>query len=384
MKPPHHIEFNRPSKYTLLSYLGRGACGHTVHLRDEGMACEFVAKKYQPIISEDEDPVMFFELLDRFREEARILFRLNHANIVRVFNFFDYIEHRTAYILMEFIAGTDVLSYLEVNPANANRVFEGVVDGFAHLESQGVLHRDIRPANILVDTTGTAKIIDFGFGKQINLSVDLDDRKSISLNWWCEIPPEFAEEVYDFQTEVYFVGKLFELAVMNGNLSEFKYISVLGLMCEKDRKRRIASFSEVQRVVLEGKFEEIRFTASEIAIYRKFADDLLKVVSSIQTDARLETDAARILKKLEDLYRMTMLEEALAAPEKLALIFINGAFRYKRNARVLVENMNLFIHLIRGMSEEKRSIVLENLLLRLQKIERESFNDNNLDDEIPF
>jgi len=70
------------------------------------------------------------------------------------------------------------------------------------------LHRDIRPANILVDNSGTVKIIDLGFGKQIRATKDFD--KSLSLNWWCAVPKEFGLGLYDFSTEVYFVGKLFE------------------------------------------------------------------------------------------------------------------------------------------------------------------------------
>ena len=71
-----------------------------------------------------------------------------------------------------------------------------------------MLHRDIRAGNLLVDNDGQLKIIDLGFGKQVNTSLDFD--KSITLNWWCATPDEFRFKRYDFGTEVYFVGKLFE------------------------------------------------------------------------------------------------------------------------------------------------------------------------------
>ena len=61
---------------------------------------------------------------------------------------------------------------------------------------------------IRIDEDGNLKIIDFGFGKNITSSNDFE--KSVSLNWWCELPEEFKIHRYDFQTEVYFVGKLFE------------------------------------------------------------------------------------------------------------------------------------------------------------------------------
>ncbi|WP_170429270.1 serine/threonine protein kinase [Ruegeria arenilitoris] len=382
MSKTKKIEFNRPAKYTLLDVLGNGACGETVRLRDEGMDADFVAKKYLPIISENQDPALFSELLGRFRDEARILFRLNHPNVVRVFNYFDYSEYKTSYILMEYVSGLELLDYLKQNPANADRVFEGVVDGFAHLQLRGVLHRDIRPANILIEESGTPKIIDFGFGKEIDLEQSTDDRKSISLNWWCETPPEFDDSIYDFQTEVYFVGKLFQLAIQECGLSDFKYRLLLVSMCDPDRASRTGSFEDVKRSINEGKFSELSFSDGEIDTYRKFAGALSEVVSSIRSDARFDRDPGKVLGKLEELYRKTMLEEKLAAPNKLVSVFVLGAFRYWTSTEIEVETLLKFIELLRGLSEEKRSIVLDNLILRLEASER---TEPKLeDDDIPF
>ncbi|MGN6777046.1 protein kinase domain-containing protein [Rhizobium sp.] len=102
---PKTIEFNRPAKYKALRRLGAGACGETVLIHDENMDCYFVAKKYSPFFSQSESPADFLALFDRFNYEARILFRLNHPNIVRVYSYYDYKEHHTAYILMEYIEG---------------------------------------------------------------------------------------------------------------------------------------------------------------------------------------------------------------------------------------------------------------------------------------
>lgn len=381
MTIPKQIEFNRPAKYTAIEVLGSGACGETVRIRDEGMACDFVAKKYKPIISESEQPELFNELLARFREEARILFRLNHPNIVRVFNFFDYIENKTAYIIMEFISGLEIVDHLRNSPAMADKAFEGVVEGFVHLQAKNVLHRDIRPANFLVDASGVPKIIDFGFGKSVDFNTQHGEHKSISLNWWCDTPPEFEQGIYDFQTEVYFVGKLFELAISECRLTDFKYRRLVAQMCEPDRDRRTKLFSDLQRTILEGKFEELSFLESEVQVYRNFADELIEVVSSIHHTAQIERDSSNVLLKLEEVYRKTMLEERLSAPNTLARIFIIGQFRFFRSASVQVSILKKFIDLLRSISEEKRSIVLDNIAMRFEGIER---TGPDLDDEIPF
>ncbi len=77
-----------------------------------------------------------------------------------------------------------------------------------------------------------------------------------------------------------------------------------------------------------------------------------------------------------------MLEEKLAAPNKLVSVFVLGAFRYWTSTEIEVETLLKFIELLRGLSEEKRSIVLENLILRLEASER---TEPKLeDDDIPF
>ena len=339
------IEFNRPAKYTLVEELGSGACGATVLLRDEGMGTDLVAKKYRPFFQEGEDDALYAELLNRFRDEARILFRLNHPNIVRVFNYYDYPEIKTAYIVMEYIEGSELLDFLNDNPFAAERVFEGIVDGFSHLQDEGVLHRDIRPANILVRPSGTPKIINFGFGKALEKEGVSDDPKSISLNWWCETPPDFVDGIYDFQTEVYFVGKLFEKALSDGGLTEFKYKLLVGRMCEPDRQLRIDSFQQIQTQISLGKFDELAFSEPEISTYREFAGQL-------------------------------------SAPNKLAGVFIHGAFSYWKNSEIQVSTIQRFITLLRGLTEEKKGIVIENLTARLDASERT--DPPYLGDEIPF
>lgn len=115
---------------------------------------------------------------------------------------------------MEHINGVDIENYLSDHEEKIDDVFTQTIDGFCYLEEINILHRDIRPYNILVDKSGLVKIIDFGFGKTIEYDNDYD--KSISLNLWCDPPNEFADKIYNFQTEIYFVGKLFDKIIHRG------------------------------------------------------------------------------------------------------------------------------------------------------------------------
>jgi eukaryotic-like serine/threonine-protein kinase len=379
---PKAIEFNRPAKYKAVRRLGAGACGETIVVHDENMDCEFVIKKYSPFFDQSESPGDFYELLKRFNYEARILFRLNHPNVVRVYSYFDYKEFNTAYILMEYIDGENIADFARSNPSMLDMIFEKIIDGFAHLEEKNILHRDIRPLNIIVDGSGNPKIIDFGFGKKIE-DVQIDAGKSITLNWWCETPPEFERSIYDFQTEVYFVGKLFEQIVTEEDISAFKYAKLVRGMCERSRDKRYKAFSEVKNAVTAGQFEELSFSYAETKAYRDFADTLCSIVASIDPNIKYERDADKITSSLEVIYKQSMLEEFVPSPNRIARVFIRGSFKYWEKSRFETEIFREFLQMLKSLPADKQGILLDNLLTRLDAIERSKATFNN-DDDIPF
>lgn len=247
-----NIAFIRTRDYQLVRELGSGACGQTVLLHDDVIDEDFVCKKYQPY-----DETVRQELFAAFVREIKLLHRLHHANVVRVFNYYLYPDQYTGYILMEFVDGTDIQEYLAANPEKTNELFLQAISGFKYLEDAGILHRDIRPANLMVAADGVLKIIDLGFGKRVTKSADFE--KSISLNWWCEPPADFDDSRYDFTTEVYFVGKLFEKLIRENNIEHFHYTDLLRQMCERNPDHRIGGFSVLAQKIRADQFSEISF-----------------------------------------------------------------------------------------------------------------------------
>jgi len=381
MAVPSKIKFDRPAQYTYVSTIGEGACGETIRVRDEGIDCDLVIKKFRPFFKEKDDPTLFRDLLARFKDEARILFRINHRNIVRVFNFFDYSENDTSYIVMEFVDGVDVVDFLKVNPSCGNAVFEGVVDAFSHLHEKVILHRDIRPANILIDRDGVTKLIDFGFGKLPAKNISGSISKSVSLNWWCDRPPEFNDGVYDFQTEVYFVGKLFEAIIDQCSLEGFRYANIVSGMSEQDRSKRYKSFTILKNMIVENRFDEVDFTDEEISNYRTFTYEIFDVISSVGSDTKFERDENRIIEQLEDIYRRSMLESTLPSPKNLIRIFCKGNFTFRVKSKIHVSNLKNFIVDFRKMPNEKKLIIVENIIARFESVEKK---DPAIYDEIPF
>lgn len=369
------VRFLRNRDYQIIRELGQGACGKTVLLYDDVISSYFVCKKYSPS-NESYRELLF----DRFLQEIKLLYCLHHRNVVRVFNHYIYPDKYVGYILMEYIDGEDVESYLKKNPEQANEIFEQIIEGFSYLEENEILHRDIRPFNIMVDGKGTVKIIDLGFGKKIQESEDFD--KSITLNWYGDTPPEFSNGIYDYQTEVYFVGNLFKAIVDENGIENFKHGNVLGSMCARPRTLRIPSFKEVKTKIQSNPVNDMQFEIDEISIYRTFAHELCQLVSKIEQDAKYNNDYNVVSMQLTSIYNGCILEEVVPSAWRISKAFIYGEYYFRSKYNFSVSTLKQFSFLMKAMPPEKKKVILSHLHGRLDQIPR--YNKPDLDDEIPF
>ena len=370
------VHFLRSRDYVLVKELGQGACGKTVLLDDNQIEQKFVCKKYSPYSESARE-----SLFANFVREIKLLHLLQHDNVVRIFNYYLYPDKLAGYILMEYVDGKDIEEFTAEFPDKLNGLFTQAIDGFSYLERSSVLHRDIRTGNLLVSNEGQLKIIDLGFGKQVNTSLDFD--KSITLNWWCATPDEFRSKRYDFTTEVYFVGKLFEQLIEANNIDQFKYPDALRRMCEPDPDRRIKSFAEIDRAIRSQPITDIDFQDDQIVVYREFSAALMSITSKIAQSAKYLTDLTKIRSELEEIYRSSMLEYEIAEPHRIIACFVEGGYYYKKNRRILTETVRDFVRLLKSCGIEQARIILANLDTRLDAINRYD-PDEIQDEDIPF
>jgi serine/threonine-protein kinase len=368
------IPFIRQRDYQFIKWLGRGACGVTALLYDDLINENIVCKKYSPVEGLD-DEVLFAN----FIREVKILYKVYHHNIVRVYNCYLYPTKSLGYILMEYIEGTDIDSFISKQPEMINELFIQAVVGFSYLEKNKILHRDIRPQNILIRKDGLLKIIDFGFGKTILKSKDFN--KSICLNWCFETPQEFSSGgVYDFKTEVYFLGKLFERAVINNKIEQFKYVDMLSDMCQKDPSLRFGSFVEVETKLLKDKFSGIDFSEDEIQDYQEFSDLLATFTVRIEKNAMYIDSFDTLEAKLGGVYRSVMLEKTVPNAGIVIECFILGTFRYKVKGFTVSILKNFWL-LLKSVSIEKKRIIMANIHTKLDSVSR--YEEQQFDD-VPF
>ncbi|HUH43459.1 MAG TPA: protein kinase family protein [Sulfurimonas sp.] len=368
------IEFIKQRDFEFINELGNGAFGKTVLLQDNDINHKFVCKKYAPLKGIDKQ-----KYYKNFINEIKLLHLLYHRNIVRIFNYYLYSEYYTGYIIMEYIQGNDIHSYIKRYPENLNSVFEQTIEGFNYLENNQILHRDIRPNNVLVNDDGIVKIIDFGFGKKINFSED--NQKSITINWWGNIiPDDFKNKVYDNTTEVYFIGKLFEEIILESN-SFFKYKAILKKMIKVNPNDRINSFQDILKEINENVSIHDLFNDEERKIYQVIADYFTGSISSIELDKEVIMDIDNIINNLEHLQKRTMLEDYIN-PQHIFSIFFTGSYTMKYNyAYMRTDKLEDFIKLFKNITKEKQNIILYNLSTRIDDIDK---HPSCSSEDIPF
>jgi len=148
-------------KYTILEEIGRGGMG-VVYKGKHASLNRFAAIKVLPAqLAVDE------LCLQRFLREADTLAKLQHQNIVNIYDI--ETQNDTQYLIMEFVNGQTLADLLKSHgpyaPDEAAKIVRDVARALSHSHAKGVIHRDIKPANIMIDEDGIVKVADFGIAR---------------------------------------------------------------------------------------------------------------------------------------------------------------------------------------------------------------------------
>src|SRR5918998_6066561 len=146
-------------RYRLVARVAGGGMGEVYRGHDVLLDRPVAVKILQPSLAADPD------LVERFKDEARAAARLTHPSIVSVHDWGEA-DEQTYYMVMEFVAGTDLRDLLvsrgSLAPAQAAEIMACVCDALAAAHAAGVVHRDVKPENVLIDRAGRVKVADFG------------------------------------------------------------------------------------------------------------------------------------------------------------------------------------------------------------------------------
>ena len=174
-------------KYKILDVLGQGGFGITYLAEQTGLGMKVAVKEFfmkgscmrdsatsQVSVPVTDNKVLVGRCLKKFKSEARRIASLNNDHIVNIIDIFD--ENGTSYYVMKHLSGGSLADLVKkkgtLSESVSLMVIRDIADALKSVHGRGLLHLDIKPANILFDERGRAVLIDFGVSKYVDSQQD--------------------------------------------------------------------------------------------------------------------------------------------------------------------------------------------------------------------
>ena len=195
-------------RYELSHLVARGGMAEVYRARDQLLDRPVALKVLFPELSVDRS------FVERFRREAQAAANLSHPNIVPVFDWGE--DSGTYFIVMEFVDGRALSSILRtagpLHPDRAAEIAADVAGALSYAHRHGVVHRDVKPGNVLITEEGTIKVTDFGIARAVNTEESVTQTGAV-MGTATYFSPEQAEGMgVDSRSDIYSLGVvLFEM-----------------------------------------------------------------------------------------------------------------------------------------------------------------------------
>ena len=190
-------------KYEITGFLGQGGMGVVYRAYDDTIGREVAIKLLPAELASDKN------MLERFLAEARAAGRLTHPHIVSIHDIGQ--EGDVHYIVMELMTGGSTDDHLETigpySPLQATRIIADACEGLMVAHTSGLVHRDIKPGNLLQSRHGTIKVADFGLAKRVvQQSLQLTQDGQLIGTPYFMSPEQCESKPVDLRSDIYSLG----------------------------------------------------------------------------------------------------------------------------------------------------------------------------------
>ena len=219
--------------YTIVRLIGRGGMGEVYEAYEHRLQRKVALKVIAPQKSDTHGES---DLVRRFMQEARTLAQVNHPNVVTIYSI-DKIGD-VQFIAMEYVEGSsfkDIFSLFAFSADEGAPIFLQLLEGLRSLHENKILHRDIKPHNLMIRPNGQVKILDFGIAKRLNDRERENTTAGVVVGTLAYLPPEVLYGTpATVRSDIWSLGAIFYECMVGQPLVSIHSVKVKGVRAATD------------------------------------------------------------------------------------------------------------------------------------------------------
>lgn len=308
--------------YEIISELGRGGMGVVYKARDPKLNRVVALKVLLAGDGASEDQIM------RFHREAESVAKLSHPNIIPIYDIGQ--EGNQHYFTMDFTDGEPLDKYVKENKLKTNQsieIMQKVASAISYCHDKGILHRDMKPANVIIDKNGEPHIMDFGLAKATEVQDTKLTQTGMIMGTPAYLSPEQGESAKDIdgRTDIWSMGiMLYEMLCGETPFQGESAMEIITKVCMDDptplnQKKKVSTDINTVTMKCLEKDRNERYTTA-----KDFADDLQRYLDGEPITAIPPSSMKVIVRKIKK-------HKALTAAFFIVLLVAGSAFYVVNN-----------------------------------------------------
>jgi serine/threonine protein kinase/Tfp pilus assembly protein PilF len=292
-------------RYHIIEKLGKGGMGSVYKARDTNIDENVALKILNPEISSDE------QTIKRFRNELKLTRKISHRNICRVYDLSEC--EGIHYISMEYVSGEDLKSLIhrigQLTVGKSVIIAQQICEGLTEAHRLGVIHRDLKPQNVMIDREGNTKIMDFGIARSVKSKGITEEGVIVGTPEYMS-PEQVEGKEVDKRSDIYSLG-IIMYEMLTGRIPFEGKTPLSVAVKQKSEKpldpRRINSQipEKISRMILkclqknpDERYQDVSVLLRELKEIEKQMPDTDKVLPRRKTSASQEITVKFNIKKI--------------------------------------------------------------------------------------